>query len=164
MGIYLYGWDRLSPWAHWLSGWPVALGGLASAWFVVTANSWMQSPVGFGLSAGGQVIDVQPVRAMLNPSTPVMTTHMILAAYMATGLTVASIYAVGMLKGRRDTYHRRALALGLTLGLVIAPFQVVVGRRRPRAWWPSVSRRSSRRSRRCGTRPPAPRSRSAASR
>jgi len=127
VGIYLYGWDRLSPWAHWFSGWPVALGGLASAWFVVTANSWMQSPVGFRLSAGGRVIDVQPVRAMLNPSTPIMTTHMILAAYMATGLTVASIYAVGMIRGRRDAYHRRALALGLTLGLVIAPFQVVVG-------------------------------------
>jgi cytochrome d ubiquinol oxidase subunit I len=127
VGIYLYGWDRLSPWAHWLSGWPVVLGGAASAWFVVTANSWMQSPVGFELSAAGRVVDVQPIRAMLNPSTPVMTTHMILAAYMATGLTVASVYAVGMLKGRRDAYHRRGLALGLILGLAIAPAQVVVG-------------------------------------
>lgn len=127
VGIYLYGWDRLSPWAHWFSGWPVAIGGAASAWFVVTANAWLQSPVGFRLSDAGKVVDVQPIRAMLNPSTPVMTTHMILAAYMATGMTVASIYAVGMLKGRRDTYHRRGLALGLTLGLVIAPFQIVVG-------------------------------------
>jgi cytochrome d ubiquinol oxidase subunit I len=127
VGIYLYGWDRLSPWAHWLSGWPVVLGGVASAWFVVTANSWMQSPVGFELSAAGKIVDVQPIRAMLNPSTPVMTTHMILAGYMATGLTVASVYAVGMLKGRRDAYHRRGLALGLVLGLAIAPAQVVVG-------------------------------------
>jgi len=127
VGIYLYGWDRLSPWAHWFSGWPVAIGGAASAWFVVTANAWLQSPVGFRLSTEGKVVDVQPIRAMLNPSTPVMTTHMILAAYMATGLTVASIYAVGMLKGRRDAYHRRGLALGLTLGLLIAPFQIVVG-------------------------------------
>jgi cytochrome d ubiquinol oxidase subunit I len=127
IGIYLYGWDRLSPWAHWLSGWPVVIGGAASAWFVVTANAWMQSPVGFELSAGGKVVDVQPIAAMLNPSTPVMTTHMLLAGYMATGLTVASVYAVGMLKGRRDLYHRRGLALGLTLGLVLAPAQVVVG-------------------------------------
>ncbi len=127
IGIYLYGWDRLSPWAHWMCGWPVVLGGAASAWFVVTANAWMQSPVGFELSASGKVVDVQPIRAMLNPSTPVMTTHMILAAYMATGLTVASIYAVGMLRGRRDDYHRRGLALGLTLGLVVAPVQVFVG-------------------------------------
>ena len=70
---------------------------------------------------------MQPIRAMLNPSTPVMTTHMILAGYMATGLTIASVYAVGMLKGRRDAYHRRALAVGLTFGLVLAPVQVFVG-------------------------------------
>ena len=101
--------------------------GAASAWFVVTANAWMQSPVGFELSAAGKVVDVQPIQAMLNPSTPVMTTHMILAGYMATGLTVASVYAVGMLKGRRDLYHRRALAVGLTFGLVLAPVQVFVG-------------------------------------
>jgi cytochrome d ubiquinol oxidase subunit I len=127
LGIYLYGWDRLSPWRHWLCGWPVAISGAASAVFVVGANSWLQSPVGFELSAGGRVVDVQPIRAMLNPSMPVMATHMMLAAYMATGLGVASVYAVGMLKGRRDTYHRRGLATGLALGLTLAPVQVAVG-------------------------------------
>jgi cytochrome d ubiquinol oxidase subunit I len=127
LGIYLYGWDRLSPWRHWLCGWPVAISGAASAWFVVTANAWLQSPVGFELSAGGRVVDVQPIRAMLNPSTPVMTTHMLVAAYMATGLGVASVYAVGMLKGRRDAYHRRGMAVGLVIGLVLAPVQIAVG-------------------------------------
>jgi cytochrome bd ubiquinol oxidase subunit I len=127
LGIYLYGWDRLSPWAHWFSGWPVALGGFASAWFVVTANAWMQTPVGFATTADGRITDVQPIAAMLNPSTPVMTTHMIVAAYMATGFTVATVYAVGMLRGRRDAYHRRGLAMGLVLGLVLAPIQIVVG-------------------------------------
>jgi cytochrome d ubiquinol oxidase subunit I len=97
LGIYLYGWDRLSPWKHWLCGWPVAIAGAASAVFVVGANSWLQSPVGFELSAAGRVVDVQPIRAMLNPSMPVMATHMMLAAYVATGLGVASVYAVGML-------------------------------------------------------------------
>ncbi len=127
LGIYLYGWDRLSPWTHWLCGWPVAISGAASAWFVVTANAWLQSPVGFELSVDGRVVDVQPIRAMLNPSTPVMTTHMLIAAYMATGLGVASVYAVGMLKGRRDEYHRRGLAVGLVLGLALAPVQIFVG-------------------------------------
>jgi cytochrome bd ubiquinol oxidase subunit I len=129
VGIYLYGWDRLSPWAHWWSGWPVVLGGAASAWFVVTANAWMQTPVGFSISSDGSVVDVQPIRAMLGPSTPVMTTHMLLAAYLATGLTVASIYAIAMLRGRRDQYHRRGLALALVVGLVVAPAQVMVGDR-----------------------------------
>jgi cytochrome d ubiquinol oxidase subunit I len=127
LGIYLYGWDRLSPWAHWLCGWPVAISGAASGWFVVSANSWMQSPVGFRLSVDGRVVDVQPLRAMLNPSTPVMTTHMLIAAYTATGLGVASVYAVGLLRGRRDTYHRRGLAVGLAIGLTLAPVQILVG-------------------------------------
>src|SRR5215210_5637732 len=83
LGIYLYGWDRLTPWQHWWSGVPIAVSGVASAWFVVTANAWMQTPVGFR-EAGGRLIEVDPIAAMLNPSTPVMTTHMILAAYMAT--------------------------------------------------------------------------------
>jgi len=107
LGIYLFGWDRLSPWAHWAAGWPVAIGGVASAWFVVTANAWMQTPTGFATVSNGRVVDVQPIAAMLNPSTPVMTTHMIVAAYMATGFTVGAVYAVGMLKGRRDVYHPR---------------------------------------------------------
>ena len=127
LGVYLFGWDRLSPWAHWAAGWPVAIGGVASAWFVVTANAWMQSPTGFATVSDGRVVDVQPIAAMLNPSTPVMTTHMIVAAYMATGFTVAAVYAVGMLKGRRDAYHRRGLAVGLVLGLALAPIQIVVG-------------------------------------
>jgi cytochrome bd ubiquinol oxidase subunit I len=129
VGIYLYGWDRLSPWAHWWSGWPVVLGGAASAWFVVSANAWMQTPVGFSIASDGTVVDVQPISAMLGPSTPVMTTHMLLAAYLATGLTVASVYSVAMLRGRRDAYHRRGLALALVVGLIVAPAQVVVGDR-----------------------------------
>jgi cytochrome d ubiquinol oxidase subunit I len=127
LGIYLYGWDRLSPRAHWLSGWPVAISGLASAWFVVTANSWMNTPTGFRLGADGTVASVRPIEAILNPGMPVQTTHMILAAYMATAFALASVYAVGMLRGRRDAIHRRALALALAAGALIAPVQIVVG-------------------------------------
>lgn len=126
LGIYLYGWDRLSQWAHWWSGMPVAISGAASGWFVITANAWMQTPEGFVLE-GDTLVDVDPIGAMLNASTPVMTTHMLIAAYMATGLGVAAVYAVGMLRGRRDAYHRRGLAVGLVLGLALAPVQIVVG-------------------------------------
>lgn len=127
LGIYLYGWNRLSPWAHWWSGVPVAIGGAASAIFVVAANAWMHTPVGFELSAQNRVVRVEPIAAMLNPATPVMVTHMMLAAYMATGLGLAAVYAAGMLRGRRDDYHRRALGLGLIVGLALAPVQIFVG-------------------------------------
>jgi cytochrome d ubiquinol oxidase subunit I len=127
LGIYLYGWERLGEWAHWWSGVPVAIGGAASAVFVVAANAWMHTPTGFDVSADGRVVDVRPIEAMLNPATPVMVAHMLLAAYMATGLGLAAVYAAGMLRGRRDAYHRRALSLGLVVGLVLAPAQVFVG-------------------------------------
>ena len=128
LGVYLYGWDRLTPWQHWWSGIPIAISGAASAWFVVTANAWMQTPQGF-VEEGGRLIEIDPIAAMLNPSTPVMTAHMILAAYMATGLGVAAVYAVGALKGRWDEYHRRGLAVGLAVGLAITPVQIFVGDR-----------------------------------
>ncbi|MHB8512123.1 MAG: cytochrome ubiquinol oxidase subunit I [Actinomycetota bacterium] len=127
LGIYLYGWDRLSPWTHWWSGVPVAISGAASAFFVVTANAWMNTPTGFSLNADGKVSSVGPIKAMLNPGAPVQTTHMILAAYMATGFAVASVYAIAILRGRDDSYHRRALALGLAIGAIITPVQIVVG-------------------------------------
>ncbi|MGZ4190652.1 MAG: cytochrome ubiquinol oxidase subunit I [Actinomycetota bacterium] len=127
LGVYLYGWDRLSPRAHLLSAVPVAVSGAASAWFVVTANAWMNTPTGFRLAADGHVAQISPIDAMLNPGTPVQTTHMMIAAYMATGFVIASVYAVGMLRGKRDAYHRRALATGLALGAIPAPVQIVVG-------------------------------------
>ncbi len=125
-GIYLYAWDRLPPWGHWWCGVPVAVSGLASAWFVVTANAWMNVPQGFHM-VDGRVVDADPIAAMLNPATGAQTTHMILAAYMVTGFVVASCYAAARLRGRETVYQRRAMALGLAMGAICAPVQVVVG-------------------------------------
>jgi cytochrome d ubiquinol oxidase subunit I len=126
IGIYLYGWDRLSPRAHLLSGLPIAIAGVASAFFVVAANAWMNDPQGFTL-VNGRVVDPHPFTAMFNPATPVETAHMILAAFMVTGFAVASVYAVGMLRGGRDRYHRLGLVLPLTIACVLTPAQIVVG-------------------------------------
>jgi cytochrome d ubiquinol oxidase subunit I len=126
VGIYLYSWDRLSPRAHWLSGFPVAIAGVASAWFVVTANAWMNTPQGFRM-VEGVVVEADPITAMLNPATGVQTAHMIIAAYMVAGFMVASVYAVARLRGTDTLYHRRAMALGLALGAILAPAQLVVG-------------------------------------
>jgi cytochrome d ubiquinol oxidase subunit I len=126
LGIYLYGWDRLSPRVHLLSGIPIVIGGVASAFFVVTANAWMNSPRGFRIE-NGRLVGVDPWAAMLNPATGPQTTHMILAALMVTGFTIASVYAVAMLRGRRDRYHRLGLLVPLTLATVITPVQIGVG-------------------------------------
>lgn len=126
LGIYLYGWGRLSPKAHLASGIPIVVAGVASAFFVVTANSWMNDPQGFTLVAG-RVVDPQPFAAMFNPATPVQTVHMILAAFMVTGFLVASVYAAAMLRGRRDRYHRLGLLLPLALGTLLTAPQILVG-------------------------------------
>lgn len=126
LGIYLYAWDRLPPRQHLLSGIPIVIAGIASAFFVVTANAWMNQPRGFDLT-NGQVTDVDPWAAMFNPATPPETLHMILAAFMVAGYLVAGVYAVGMLRGRRDRYHRLGLLIPLTAAAIITPFQIVAG-------------------------------------
>ncbi|MDO8526114.1 MAG: cytochrome ubiquinol oxidase subunit I [Deltaproteobacteria bacterium] len=125
-GIYLYSWDRLSPRAHWWTSVPIAIAGVSSAWFVVTANAWMNTPTGFKM-VDGIVTEVDPIAAMLNPATPAETLHMIVAAYMVTGFLVASVYAVAWLKGNRTLYHKRALSLALWMGLIATPLQFVTG-------------------------------------
>lgn len=129
LGLYLYGWDRLSPRAHFWTGVPVALSGMASALFVTTANAWMNTPVGF-VEENGVVTSAEPLAPLLAPAAPHQVAHMLLAALLCTGFGVASVYAVAMLRSpakRSDPYHRRGLAVGLVLGAVVAPLQVVVG-------------------------------------
>jgi cytochrome d ubiquinol oxidase subunit I len=126
LGIYLYGWDRLTPRAHLLSGIPIVVAGVASAFFVVTANAWMNTPRGFTLR-DGRLASVDPWSAMFNPATGPETLHMIMAAFMVTGFGVASVYAVAMLRGRRDRYHRLGMLIPLTMGAALAPVQIVAG-------------------------------------
>ena len=126
VGVYLYGWDRLSPRAHMLSAIPMIISGVAGAFFVVAANGWMNTPRGFRVR-DGEIVDVNPWAGMFNPSTGAETVHMILAAIMVTGFCTASVYAVGMLRGRREGYHRLGLLVPLTVAAVAAPLQVVAG-------------------------------------
>lgn len=126
LGIYLYAWDRLPPMRHLATGIPVAVAGVASAFFVVTANAWMNDPQGFTM-VDGRVTNPQPLVAMFNPATPVETAHMILAAFMVTGFLAASVYAAAGLRGRRDRYHRLGLLLPLIVASAMTPAQIVVG-------------------------------------
>src|SRR5215203_411186 len=126
LGLYLYGWDRLSPVAHWLTAFPIAISGTASAIFVISANAWMNSPAGFRI-VDGEVVDVDPFAAMFNSAWFQQSLHMVLAAYIATGLTVAGIYAWGILRGRNDAYHRAGLTIAIALAGIFAPLQPVSG-------------------------------------
>ena len=126
LGLYLYGWDRLSPRAHWLTAFPIAISGTASAIFVISANAWMNSPAGFRI-VDGQVVDVDPIAAMFNSAWFQQSLHMVLAAYIATGLAVAGLYAWGMLRGRNDAYHRAGLTIAIALAAVFAPLQPISG-------------------------------------
>jgi cytochrome bd ubiquinol oxidase subunit I len=127
LAIYIYGWKRLSGWAHFWSGVPMVVTGIGGAFSVVAANSWMNQPQGFTLNAAGKVVDVEPLKVLFNPATGYEVPHMILAAYMVVGFLLASIYAVGMLKGRRDRLHRLGLLIPLTIGLLANPIQLFVG-------------------------------------
>jgi len=126
LGIYLYGWDRLSPRVHLLSGLPIVASGIASAFFVVCANAWMNAPRGFAIRHG-RLTGVDPWAAMFNPATGPETTHMILSAFLITGFAMASVYAVAMLRGRRDRYHRLGLLIPLTFAAAVTPVQIGVG-------------------------------------
>ena len=126
LGLYLYGWERLSPRTHWLCSFPLWIGGAASAWFIVSANSWMNTPAGFEIK-NGQVIGINPFQAIFNPSTPDETIHMLLAAYVATGFGIATVYAIAMLRGKRGEYYRKGLMLGMAMGAIAIPLQIFSG-------------------------------------
>jgi cytochrome d ubiquinol oxidase subunit I len=126
LGIYLYGWQRVSPRAHLLAGALVALSGVMSGIFVVIANAWMNSPTGFQL-IDGKPVNINPSAAMMNPMALSQTIHMAIAAYAATGFAVAGIHAFQLLRDRANLFHRRALAIALVVGGCAAVLQPLSG-------------------------------------
>jgi cytochrome bd ubiquinol oxidase subunit I len=126
LGVYLYGWDRISPRAHLLAGVAVAASGAASGIFVVIANAWMNAPAGFEL-VNGQAANVHPIAAMATSAAFPQALHMTLAAYAATGFAVAGIHAFLLLKDPGNAFHRRALGIALIVGAPAALLQPISG-------------------------------------
>ena len=126
LGIYLYGWEKVSPGAHLFAGVVVAISGAASAIFVVTVNAWMNTPRGVTL-ADGRIAAVDPIAGMLNPSTFQQALHMVLAAYAATGIAVAGVHAIMLLRGSTRRFHRYALVASLAIGAPAAVLQPISG-------------------------------------
>jgi cytochrome d ubiquinol oxidase subunit I len=115
LGIYLYGWNRVGSTVHLVSGIVVFLSGTSSAVFIVTANAWMNVPVGFDL-VGGVAKNVRPWEAMWNPMAFPQTVHMVIAALAAIGFVVAGIHAKALIADGRNIFHRRGLAIALAVG------------------------------------------------
>jgi cytochrome d ubiquinol oxidase subunit I len=126
LGLYLYGWERLSPRAHWLTGMGVAVSGTASGILVVAANAWMQDPTGYAL-VGGRPVATTPWAPFLSPAWFQMSLHSTLSAWIATAFAAAGVYAAGLLRGRRDAYHRAGLALAMALAAPAALLQPLSG-------------------------------------
>jgi cytochrome bd ubiquinol oxidase subunit I len=127
IGIYIYGWDRLSPRAHFASGIPIALAGFTGSLMVISVNGWMNHPSGFRLSHG-RPVDVHPFQALFeNRYLWHELIHMYVAAYMVTGFVLAGAYAYGRLRGRFGRYERTALAVALAAAALASVAQVFVG-------------------------------------
>jgi cytochrome bd ubiquinol oxidase subunit I len=127
IGIYAYGWTRLSPRAHFLSGIPIVIAGMTGSLMVIAVNAWMNHPGGFRIVAG-KAVDVHPLKALFANSFlwPELL-HMYIAGYIVTGFLVAGAYAIGRLRGRWGRYERTALAIPLTIAALASPVQVLVG-------------------------------------
>ncbi|HET8755376.1 MAG TPA: cytochrome ubiquinol oxidase subunit I [Solirubrobacteraceae bacterium] len=126
IAIYVYGWDRLSPRAHFLTGVPVVISGFAGSFNVIAVNGWMNNPEGFDV-VDGKVVNPQPWDALINTNMWHELIHMYLAGYIVSGFIVAGVYAYAWLRGKRDHYHRTALVVTLAFASLAAPVQVVVG-------------------------------------
>jgi cytochrome bd ubiquinol oxidase subunit I len=127
IAIYVYGWERLVPRTHFLTGIPVALAGIAGSFFVIAVDAWMHHPGGFALR-DGRAVDVEPWSALFgNAYAWHLWVHMYFAAYVVVGFLVAGAYAWGFLRGRSGRYERTALAVSLAAATIAAPLQIVIG-------------------------------------
>src|SRR4029079_9902733 len=127
IGIYVYGWVRLSPRLHLLTGVPIVITGFTGSWMVISVNAWMNHPGGFRL-VGARVVDVSPWKALFgNPYLWSELIHMYIAGYIVSGFVLAGVYAFGRLRGRWGRYERTALTIPLTIAALAAPVHALGG-------------------------------------
>ncbi|MCW2963935.1 MAG: cytochrome bd ubiquinol oxidase subunit [Actinomycetia bacterium] len=128
VGLYVYGWNRFSPWWHFASGIPIVLSGILGSAMVIAVNGWMNHPAGFRLDSSGKAVDVHPVNALfVNGYFWHEVVHMYVAGYMVMGFTVAGVYAIARARGRWTAYERTALAIPLAVAALASPVQILIG-------------------------------------
>jgi cytochrome bd ubiquinol oxidase subunit I len=126
LGVMLFGWNRVPPWLHTLSSIIVALGTAMSGFWILAANSWMQTPDGFEMR-GGIAYPVDWSDIIFNPSFPYRFSHMMIATYLTTSLVVLAAGARYILQGRFEREARTMVRMGLGMVAVLAPLQLIVG-------------------------------------
>lgn len=126
IGLFLYGWKRMTPWVHWWSGLAVGICGFASGIFIVAANSWMNAPQGFDW-VNGEALNIDPVKAMFNQAWLHQSAHMQVAAIQAVGFAVAGIHALILLRQGHSKLHARALQIALIFASAASIVQPLIG-------------------------------------
>ncbi|MCO8094556.1 MULTISPECIES: cytochrome ubiquinol oxidase subunit I [Acinetobacter] len=126
LGIMLFGWGRVGPKAHFFSTLMVAIGTCISMFWILSSNSWMQTPQGFAIE-NGLIVPQDWFAIVFNPSFPYRLAHMAMAAFLVSALLVAATAAWHLIKGRRDALVKTSFSMAMWLLLVLAPLQVIVG-------------------------------------
>ena len=127
LGIMLFGWKRVGPGLHFFSTCAVAIGTLMSAFWILAANSWMQTPQGWEWAEDGTMIATNFWDVVFTPSLPSRFAHMVLAAFLTTAMVVAAVSAFALLKNKALPESRTALRMAVLMMAIVAPLQIMVG-------------------------------------
>jgi cytochrome d ubiquinol oxidase subunit I len=127
LGVMLFGWNRVSPKMHFASTVIVALGTLISAFWILSANSWMQTPQGFRIGEDGLLYPTDWLAVIFNPSFPYRFVHMVTAAYLTTAFVVGGIGAYYLWRRRHVQHARVMFGMAMIMAVLVAPMQLVLG-------------------------------------
>jgi len=127
LGIMLFGMQRVGRGLHFLATLMVAFGTLFSAFWILSVNSWMQTPAGFGYNDVGQFIPLDWFEVIFNPSFPYRLVHMVLAAYLTTAFVVGGVGAWHLLRDRQNLGARTMFSMAMWMAAIVAPIQIVAG-------------------------------------
>ena len=127
LGVMLFGWNRVTPGIHFAATIIVAVGTLISAFWILSANSWMQTPQGFAVSQDGLLLPTGWLEVIFNPSFPFRFVHMTTAAYLTTAFTVAGIGAFYLLRRRHVEHAQVMFGMAMIMAIFVAPLQLVFG-------------------------------------
>jgi cytochrome d ubiquinol oxidase subunit I len=127
LGVMLFGWNRVSPKMHFAATVIVAAGTLISAFWILSANSWMQTPRGFRVGSDGLLYPISWLQVIFNPSFPYRFVHMVTAAYLTTAFTVAGIGAFYLWRKRHVQHARVMFGMAMIMAVFVAPMQLVFG-------------------------------------